>query len=57
MYGKILYRDIFDVEHWTKFCFRYRPGNGRYEATKGFNEADNNREPPPKEATASAKGE
>src|SRR5262245_17921938 len=53
VYGQILYRDIFDVAHWTKFCCRYRPHDQKYEATERFNDADNNRAPPPKEATAS----
>ena len=23
VFGKIVYRDVFDCEHWTTFCFRY----------------------------------
>ncbi len=57
VFGKIAYKDIFDVEHWTTFSVRYRPVDGKYEATNQFNDVDNNRAPPPKEATAPAKGD
>ena len=50
-YGKIVYSDIFGVEHWTTYSARYHEAG--YQATEQFNDADGNRSPPPKEAKAS----
>jgi hypothetical protein len=44
VFGKITYRDIFDCEHWTTFCYHCTPSGDCY--TYGpHNDADDNRCP------------
>ena len=44
-YGKILYTDIFDSQHWTTFCYDFDPATGEFTAYHQYNEADNDSAP------------
>jgi hypothetical protein len=46
VHGRITYRDIFDVEHWSRFCALLLSGGGWAQCTSG-NEVDENQELPP----------
>jgi hypothetical protein len=40
-FGKIIYRDVFDVPHWINFCGRYSADG--YIACEDYGGADENR--------------
>jgi hypothetical protein len=42
VYGSMRYKDIFDCNHWTTFCFRLSRTLLLYEACGSHNDADNN---------------
>ena len=44
-FGKIVYTDIFDSQHWTTFCYRFYPATGGFTAYHQYNEADNDSAP------------
>ena len=43
-YGKILYTDIFDSQHWTTFCYDFDPATGEFTAYHQYN-GENDSEP------------
>jgi hypothetical protein len=45
VFGKITYKDIFKCKHWTTFCYRALPVEGKYITYATYNDADNNRCP------------
>jgi hypothetical protein len=44
IYGRVNYRDMFQTEHWTKFCSFSSPKDGLYSAEKctAYNDTDDN---------------
>ena len=44
-FGKIVYTDIFDSQHWTTFCYKFYPAIGGFAAYHQYNEADNDSAP------------
>jgi hypothetical protein len=44
-FGKIVYTDIFDSQHWTTFCYKFFPATGGFAAYHQYNEADNDSAP------------
>ena len=44
-FGKIVYTDIFDSQHWTTFCYRFYPATVGFTAYHQYNEADNDSAP------------
>lgn len=39
-YGKVTYDDIFNKPHWTTFCSRFIPGEGRFANYEKHNDID-----------------
>jgi hypothetical protein len=40
VYGIIEYRDIFEKQHWTKFCFFNAPGTNKWISCPTFNDSN-----------------
>ena len=40
IYGKITYKDIFDEQHWTTFCYIYNPVDGYSIICEEYNNMD-----------------
>jgi hypothetical protein len=44
LFGRVSYKDIFNCQHWTTFCFRYEKGDPQpfWYAYGSYNKADKN---------------
>jgi hypothetical protein len=45
IHGRVIYRDIFDCEHWLTFCGTYEARTGSFTPCDKHNDSDNNRCP------------